>query len=115
MCDTCGSERILKVFGKCSDLCVLQFNESEKEGYVASDCGIGGGDDIDFQDDALPAMVSSDIKLLHVHSGSTIVAPYWQYWTSVTGGAFAQINSDGSVPGGLDLTDLIVALLELIP
>jgi len=76
------------------------------------DCG---GDDIDFQDDTLPAMVSSDIKLLHVHSGSTTVAPYWQYWTSVTGGAFAQINGDGSIPGGLDLTDLIIALLELIP
>lgn len=78
----------------------------------AIDCG---GDDIDFQDDALAAMVSSDIKLLHIHSGSTTMAPYWQYWTSVTGGAFAQINSDGSIPGDLDLTDLIVALLELIP
>jgi hypothetical protein len=47
-CDKCESERILRVYGKCSDLCVLQFKDSEKEGYVESDCGIGGGDDIDF-------------------------------------------------------------------
>lgn len=74
-----------------------------------------GGDDIDFQDDALAAMVASDIRLLYVHSGSTILAPYWQYWTSVTGGAFAQINPDGSVPGDLDLTEVIIALLRLMP
>jgi hypothetical protein len=76
------------------------------------DCG---GDDIDFQDDALAALVSAEIRLLHVHSGPSSVNAYWQYWVSVTGGAFAQINEDGSIPGGLDLTDLIISLLGLAP
>ena len=77
------------------------------------DCG---GDDIDFQDKALTALSSKEIRLLHIDSsGSSALAPYWQFWTSLTGGAFAAINSDGSVPGGLDLTDLIVSLLGLIP
>jgi hypothetical protein len=75
-----------------------------------------GGDDIDFQNSALAAMSAKQIRLLHIDSsGSTALAPYWQFWVSLTGGAFAAINSDGSVPGGLDLTDLIVSLLGLIP
>jgi len=74
------------------------------------------GDDIDFQDDALVAMLSGNIRLLHIDSsGNSSFIPYWQFWTSVTGGAFAAINSDGSIPGGLDLTDLIIDLLQLIP
>ena len=77
------------------------------------DCG---GDDIDFQDDALVALSSKEIRLLHIDSsGNTTLAPYWQFWVSQTGGAFAAINPDGTVPGGLDLTDLIISLLGLIP
>ncbi len=77
------------------------------------DCG---GDDIDFQDNALAALSAKKIRLLHIDSsGSSSLAPYWQFWTSLTGGAYAAINPDGSVPGGLDLTDLIVKLLGLIP
>jgi hypothetical protein len=79
---------------------------------LAIDCG---GDDIDFQDDALAAMTNANVRLLHIHSGLTTAGPYWQYWASVTGGAFAQINSDGTIPGGLDLTDLIISLLGLAP
>jgi hypothetical protein len=79
----------------------------------AVDCG---GDDIDFQDEALVALSSKGIRLLHIDSsGNPGLQPYWQYWTSTTGGAFAAINSDGSVSGGLNLTDLIVSLLGLIP
>jgi hypothetical protein len=72
-------------------------------------------DDIDFQDDALVALSSKGIRLLHIDSsGYPSFYPYWQFWTSETGGAFAAINSDGSIPGGLDLTDLIIDLLGLI-
>jgi len=77
------------------------------------DCG---GDDIDFQDRALTALSAKGIRLLHIDSsGNSGLSPYWQFWTSVTGGSFAAINSDGSIPGGLNLTDLIVNLLGLIP
>ncbi len=73
------------------------------------------GDDIDFQDDSLAALTSSGVRLLHVDSsGRPELAQYWQLWTSRTGGAFAAISSDGSIPGGLDLTELIIELLKLI-
>lgn len=50
MCDNtlCSSNRILKVYGKCSDLCVVELDDHTHEGYVPGDCGIGGGDDIEF-------------------------------------------------------------------
>lgn len=77
------------------------------------DCG---GDDIDFQEDALEAMASQDVRLVHIDSsGDPNLIPYWLDWTSQTGGAFAAINSDGSVPTGTDLAGLIISLLQLIP
>lgn len=77
------------------------------------DCG---ADDIDFQDDAIPAMVGSDVHLVHIDSsGSSSLEVYWNLWTSQTGGEFAAINSDGTVPEGQDLTQLIIELLQLIP
>ncbi len=76
----------------------------------AIDCG---GDDIDFQDDAVAALTSADIHLLHVDSsGDPDLEVYWNLWASQTGGEFAAINPDGSVPGGLDLTQLIIELLQ---
>ena len=47
-CQRCGSSRVLSVFAKCSDMCVVSMNGHEKEGYVPRDLGIGGGDDVDF-------------------------------------------------------------------
>ena len=47
-CDNCGSERILGVGAKCSDLCVVNFNDIDKEGYVPHDVGLGGGDYLEF-------------------------------------------------------------------
>lgn len=37
---------------------------------------------------------------------------YWNLWTSQTGGEFAAINPDGTVPEGQDLTQLIIELLQ---
>ena len=79
------------------------------------------GVDIDFQNDALAAMINAGIKLLHIDSSGldcgggeqSCLEPYWGYWTSLTGGAYAAINADGTIPGEIDLTDLIVELLEL--
>ena len=47
-CQRCRSERILKVSGKCSDMCCTKFyTGEEKNGYVPSDLNIGGGDYIE--------------------------------------------------------------------
>jgi subtilisin family serine protease len=75
------------------------------------DCG---GDDIDFQDDAIAALAAADVRLLHIDSsGDPDLEVYWNLWTSQTRGEFAAINTDGTVPQGLDLTQLIIQLLQL--
>jgi subtilisin family serine protease len=77
------------------------------------DCG---GDDIDFQDTALSEMAKMGVKLLHIDSsGETKLTPYWQYWTSQTGGVYTAINPDGTIPGGVDLAQLIINILRLTP
>jgi hypothetical protein len=71
--------------------------------------------DIDFQADALQALIDQQIRLLYIDSSedpSFIQA--WQFWASQTGGAFAAIERDGTVPGDLDLAELIADLLRLI-
>jgi len=44
----CKCERIARVSGKTSDLCYFETEGKEKNGYVPSGVGIGGGDYIDF-------------------------------------------------------------------
>lgn len=76
------------------------------------DCG---PDDIDFQDGALAALRAAEVRLIHVDSsGSGAVGQYWTSWTAETGGTFAAINPDGSIPGGLDLTQLVVSLIGAV-
>ncbi len=48
-CQACKSERIMSIYAKCSDLCVCNFGEHEHQGYVPSDIGVGGGDDVQFE------------------------------------------------------------------
>jgi subtilisin family serine protease len=70
------------------------------------DCG---GDDIDFQDDALKSMRTAGIRLLAVDSsGSTSVEPYWRHWASLTGGAYTRLGDERS------LSSVIVELLSLV-
>lgn len=72
------------------------------------------GDDIDFQGDALRSLDSAGIKLIFIDSAPpTELANgvYWAAWTAGTGGAYAAINPDGSLPAGQDLGKLIVWLL----
>jgi subtilisin family serine protease len=77
------------------------------------DCG---GDDIDFQDDALDALSTNDVRLIHVDSSeNSNLIPYWQNWVSQTGGAFETLNNDGSIPAGKSLSELIIDLLQAIP
>jgi len=47
-CISCGSERVVSVLGKVSDMCCISTYENEKNGYVPDELGIGGGDHIEF-------------------------------------------------------------------
>lgn len=44
----CGSERILQVSGKTSDLCFVAMGERSHDGYVPYDLNIGSGDYLEF-------------------------------------------------------------------
>jgi hypothetical protein len=45
---TCGSERILSVSGKVSDMCDVHIGDISHDGYVPSGLNIGGGDYLEF-------------------------------------------------------------------
>lgn len=45
----CGSDRILSISAKCSDLCSASFGELEHDGYVPIIEGLGGGDYLDIE------------------------------------------------------------------
>jgi hypothetical protein len=46
----CGSNRIVSVNAKCSDLCNVQLPSGEElDGYVPDNLNIGGGDYIGFE------------------------------------------------------------------
>ena len=45
-CQKCLSDRVIKVMGHCSDMCVIKYKGKEFNGYVPSRIGIGGGDDV---------------------------------------------------------------------
>jgi len=47
-CQKCGSNRVMGVSGKTSDMFYGQYKNYEINGYVPYDIGIGGGDYIDF-------------------------------------------------------------------
>ena len=48
ICDKCGSDRIMNINGKCSDLCMASYKDLEKDGYVPDGIRIGGGDEVTF-------------------------------------------------------------------
>lgn len=47
-CHNCGSNRIADVTAKCSDMCGVEYDHREIDGYVPDNLGIGGGDYIGF-------------------------------------------------------------------
>ena len=47
-CKTCGSERVVSVSGKCSDMFGLAGDGVDMDGYVPDGIGIGGGDYMSF-------------------------------------------------------------------
>lgn len=47
-CIKCKKSSVAHVCAKCADLCLVQCNDVETDGYVPSEIGIGGGDYIEF-------------------------------------------------------------------
>lgn len=47
-CQNCGSYRIASVSSKCTNSCFYKYEETETNGYVPPEMGIGGGDYIEF-------------------------------------------------------------------
>lgn len=93
-------------------------NEGVEGGGLAGDTGVDpgrngtvdcGGDDIDFQDDALAELNAAGIRLLHVDSsGGSTMEPYWRSWVSLTNGSYVRLDD------GRALSDAIVELLSLL-
>lgn len=45
----CGSVRMMRVSGKTSDMCLVEYDGHKSDGYVPYNLGIGGGDYISFR------------------------------------------------------------------
>ena len=46
-CQTCQSNRVAEIRGKCSDLFGMDYKNKSYQGYAVENIGIGGGDYID--------------------------------------------------------------------
>ena len=62
-CQACKSDRIIHMYGKVSDLCVVTIGENEHDGNVPNDLGVGGGDDIEFSYCADCGQIQGDFPL----------------------------------------------------
>lgn len=69
------------------------------------------GDDIDLQDDALPGLIDNDIRVFTIFSG-TGDFQYWEAYMNATGGSAVQISSQGVIPPGVDIPQLVLDLIE---
>ena len=77
-----------------------------------------GGDDVDFQNDALMGLINQKIRLIHIDSSEKAdLIPYWSVWTQATGGALAPIKTDGTSieDPTIDLPSLVREVLGSIP
>lgn len=48
-CQRCKSDRIVSVQAKCSDYCFAEYKGASRDGYVPSDIGLDGGDDVNMK------------------------------------------------------------------
>jgi hypothetical protein len=62
--------------------------------------------------DVLAKMAELNVTLVDIYSGYTSLKPHWDCWTKMTpgGGAF-QINSNGTIPGGMSIDSFIVDVI----
>lgn len=48
-CFECNSSRLISISSKASNLCFVQFEDTEIDGYLPDDLGIGGEDYVEFE------------------------------------------------------------------
>jgi hypothetical protein len=73
----------------------------------------GTADDIDVEDDAIPSMTGAGVILLVVYSGTDpSEMSIWDTIATATGGSAVEIDPNGSIPGGISLTELIMNLIK---
>lgn len=117
-----GSRRLMVNFGDelphdCNvQECLGDVSPSNRGNDLGRDNRPGTADDIAVLD-AVQAMVDGRIALLHLDSGASfggrlMDGPYtytqiWDCWARETGGIAQELNSDGTVPGGIDLPELV--------
>ncbi|MEM7249355.1 MAG: hypothetical protein AAF533_28840 [Acidobacteriota bacterium] len=89
-------------------------NTSECLGEVVASTGIDlGRDGLPETDDDLAildtiqGLVDNGITLIHMHSGPSTMLPAWDCWAESTGGDAFQLNTNGTVPGGVDLVEYL--------
>lgn len=62
--------------------------------------------------DAIAALKAQEISLLALHSGNKFLLPVWDAYAAQTGGDAVQINSNGTIPGGINIATYIASLIQ---
>jgi len=118
-----GARRLLVNFGDelphdCDVLDCLGGDSPQNRGVDLGRDGFpGGGDDLPVLD-AIQAMADANIALLHLESsgggsdGGFSYLQIWGCWAGLTGGIAQALNPDGTVPGGLDLAELVGDVIQ---
>jgi len=47
-CQRCESTAVADITAKCSDCCFVRLGEKERQGYLSTGLGVGGGDYVEF-------------------------------------------------------------------
>lgn len=78
------------------------------------DCAFTAGEDpdIDFHSGSISALQNEGIRLLYLDSSGGKNFEFWAFWASENLGTAAKLDPDGSIPGDLDLTSIILGLLQ---
>lgn len=70
-------------------------------------------DDIDFHDNALEPLIDNETEVVTLFSGGSFERCAWGVWSDSTGGEVLQINSNGSIPAGVNVVNTILVHMGL--
>lgn len=116
-----GSRRLIVNFGDemphdCNVLECLGARGAARGVDPGRDNVIGTADDL-FTMQLIQNLADNDIALLHLTNSFASDGPFtynqiWDCWARITGGQGTQLNANGTVPGGLDLAELVADLIR---
>ncbi|MGH2606401.1 MAG: hypothetical protein ACRDG5_07390, partial [Anaerolineales bacterium] len=113
-----GAQKILLMFGDdvphACDLNGPEPGVTSKGIDPGRDSAINTADDLDIFAQSIPAMNGAGVTLVHIHSGATSVKPLWDTYAQATGGTASQINPNGTIPGGVSLSQLVLDQIAAI-